>query len=209
VAPFPQGWCGTDLGSYRPCPATYLIYPYEDQPVLDEAVLTGDFGWLGEPGEVDDKQAARLSSLDDDLRAAGLALPDDFVRFYSHPGFADELDNVSVTACYTDLSPAPFTSPAAPSDRMVRFLRDQQDCVFWYLYLSPQQAPCVVFSFEDVTEPVGQAGDEPARITWCAPSFQHFAYRYWLENQIWPIVNGEVDDPLTEEMRAYVDQFSS
>ena len=72
---------------------------------------------------------------DPTLHAVGVALPEDFVGFYSWDGWADELDNASVTGCWTRLGPLPAFSPAEPGAFLVRFMADQQDCVTWYLYL--------------------------------------------------------------------------
>ncbi|MDQ0945736.1 hypothetical protein [Streptomyces sp. V1I1] len=46
------------------------------------------------------------------------------------------LDKVSVTGCWTDIS-EPLPSPVEPGAFLIRFLRGQQDCVIWCLYLGP------------------------------------------------------------------------
>jgi hypothetical protein len=54
-----------------------------------------------------------------------------------------------VTGCWTDIS-QPLPSPVEPGAFLVRFLRDQQDCVIWYLYLRPSGETFVVHSHLDL-----------------------------------------------------------
>lgn len=53
-----------------------------------------------------------------------------------------------MTGCWTDVSD-PLPSPVEPGAFLVRFLRDQQDCVIWYLYLRPSGEVFVVHSWLD------------------------------------------------------------
>jgi hypothetical protein len=138
----------------------------------------------------------------------GLALPAEFITFYSHGRLRYALDEESVTGCWTDLSQSPIVSPSDADSRMVRFLRDQQDCAIWYLYLHRFRDPFVVFSHVDFAED-DLAGYEPGEteIVWCSPTFEEFAFRFWLESRIWRRLNGTVDEPLDEVMVRYLDHF--
>nr|BEK63591.1 hypothetical protein KPHV_08180 [Kitasatospora purpeofusca] len=149
-----------------------------------------------------------------------LSLPQDFVTFCTSSNLRGSLDSVSVTGCWISLS-APLPSPVETGAFLVRFFRDQQDCVFWYLYLRPSGEVFVVnssldyeFEYEardsddyqpesDLDDPVAQE----AEILWCAPSFEHFAYRFWLENRLWRAVNGRSDEPLDAELKEYLDHY--
>ncbi len=221
---FAAGWYATDLGDYRPCQYTYEGYDYDTLPALDAARLTGAFQWLGDPGEVVPEQVAQLREVQEGLAAKGLALPEDFVRFHTSSNLLGSLDEVSVTACWSSLS-APLPSPVEPGAFLVRFFRDQQDCVLWYLYLRPTGEVFVVVSYLDYEyeyevrdsgdeeqphSDLGDAAVQRAAILRCAPSFEQFAYRFWLENRIWRALNGdEGDGPIDSEMQAYLHHYES
>jgi hypothetical protein len=89
----------------------------------------------------------------------------------------------------------------------MRFLHDQQDCLIWHLYLSPNGDECVLVSGayldqvftgeEDITE---EQAIWQTRV--CAPSFEAFLYRFWLENVLWFQLND--DKPLNEEQQRYL-----
>ncbi|MEV6703136.1 hypothetical protein AB0M68_39500 [Streptomyces sp. NPDC051453] len=199
---FDSAWCATDLGEYRPCRYTYEYYPYESLPPLDSTEFTGAFQWLGGTGEPVPEQVTALDRLVENLAAKGLTLPRDFVTFQADSKLHYSLDEVSVTCCWTDIS-EPLPSPVEPGAFLVRFLRDQQDCVIWYLYLRPSGEVFVVHSYLDYEYEYearrdGEATeidlDDPeeqrAAILWCAPSFEEFAHRFWIENRLWHALNG-------------------
>jgi len=41
----------------------------------------------------------------------------------------------------------------------------------------------------------------------CSPTFEQFAYRYWLENHIWRHLNDEPDEPLDDAMITYLGHY--
>ncbi|MEV6206705.1 hypothetical protein [Kitasatospora sp. NPDC051914] len=192
---FVDGWCATDLGDHRPCRGTYEWYPYESLPPLAADRFDGGFGWLGGLGPADPERVALLDGVSAALAGTGMQLPADFTAFHTSARCHGALDEVSVTACWTDVS-GPLPSPVEPGARLVRFLRDQQDCVLWYLYLRPSGESFVVASpldFEDLPEwdEADGAADLSAAIARCAPTFEEFAYRFWVENRLWFAVHGE------------------
>ncbi|MEU6238575.1 hypothetical protein [Kitasatospora sp. NPDC047058] len=219
---FDAAWCATDLGDHRPCRYTYERYAYDTLPPLDEALFAGEFRWLGDPGGFVADQAAKLKPIEGKLAAEGLALPKDFVTFAVSSNFQGALDGVSVTACWSSLS-EPLPSPVEPGAFLVRFLRDQQDCVLWYLYLRPSGEVFVVsshldYEFEytardsDEFRPESDLADHDAQraaILWCAPSFESFAYRFWLENRLWHVVNGGDDASPDPAMLRYLDHYAA
>lgn len=203
-AGFTAIWCATDLGEYRACRYTYDRYPYRSLPPLDLTQFTGAFQWLGGGGDLLPEQVTKLAGVADDLMASGLTLPRDFVTFQTSSNLFGSLDQVSVTGCWTDIS-EPLPSPVEPGAFLVRFLRDQQDCVLWYLYLRPSEEAFVVHSHldyeyeyeyearrtgEQTQTDLDDAQEQPAAISWCAPSFEEFAYRFWVENRLWRAVRG-------------------
>ncbi|MFG2298384.1 hypothetical protein [Streptomyces sp. NPDC048603] len=215
---FPSGWCATDLGPYRPCEFTYEVYPPECMPPVDPARLDGRFGWCGGPGEQPSEHTGHLESLGAELTALGLHLPEDFRTGYGSNRLARMCDQVSVTACWSDLS-GPLESPVEEGARLVRFLRDQQDCVIWYLYLRPSGESFVVCSHldlewgyrelaqEDRAEFRAAAAESLVR---CATSFEEFAYRFVVENELWTYLNGTGgEDALAPHLREYLDHYSA
>lgn len=127
---FDAAWCATDLGKYRACRYTYEYYSFESLPPLDSSQFMGSFRWLGDAGDPIPRQVLKLNSLARDLAARGLTLPQDFVTFQTTENLYGSLDEVSVTGCWTNLSD-PLPSPVEPDAFLVRFFRDQQDCVIW------------------------------------------------------------------------------
>jgi len=216
---FSAVWCATDLGKYRACRATYERYPYESLPPLDSSQFTGAFQWLGRVGELLSEQVMKLTDVATDLMANGLVLPQDFVTFQTRSKLYGLLDSVSVTGCWTDIS-EPLPSPVDPGAFLVRFLRDQQDCVIWYLYLRPLGEAFVVHSHidyeleyearrdgEHTETDLDNAQEQRAAIYWCAPSFEEFAYRFWVENRLWRAVHGGDLSGLEPELRDYLSHY--
>lgn len=196
-----SSWCATDLGEYRRSRSTYEQYPLESVPSVQAAL--GGFHWLGDRGQRHSVNVELLTRLDMSLSAVGVALPRDFVEFYSWDGWATELDTVSVTGCWTSLRPLPTFSPVEPGAFLVRFLSDQQDCVTWYLYIRREEPAFVVhaygldFDYHDEDEEFGV-------IYRCASSFEEFAYRFWVENRIWSHLHNPDAGPLPPRLAEYL-----
>ncbi|OLE28108.1 MAG: hypothetical protein AUG49_03280 [Catenulispora sp. 13_1_20CM_3_70_7] len=221
-APFRGSWCATDLGHHRPCRYTYERYPIESLPALDEASFAGDFAWRGDLGHVLDGQVAVMDRLTTELAETGLSLPADFVTYMTRSNLYRCLDEVSCTGCWTSLS-TPLTSPLEPGARMVRFFRDQQDCVLWYLYLRANGESFVVHSYrdleyeaelrssgtpDDLEQPAEIDDDPDCEIFWCAPTVEIFAYRFWTENSLWfAIHNSRPIEDLSAAQRAYLSGY--
>lgn len=222
-APFPTGWCATDLGSHRPCEFTYEVYPLESLPSLDSGRLDGGFGWLGGPGTPDGPGSGHgehLAAVEADLAPLGLRLPADFRTFYRSGSLCRAFDEVSVTACWSDLSGA-LRSPVEEGARLVRFLRDQQDCVIWYLYLRPSGETFVVCSHLDLDMELAEQELNAAQaaefraaaaesLVRCASTFEEFAYRFVVENELWMHLN--TTNPgvaLAPHLQEYLDHYAA
>jgi hypothetical protein len=215
---FTAVWAASRLGEYRPCEDTYGRFPYDSVPPLDHLSFTGSFEWLGDLGEVvDDEFTTEFRDVELAAAAAGVPLPADFVTFQTRSGTRGALDAVS--CCWSSLSDL-MPSPFEPGAYLVRFLRDQQDCVIWYLYLRPGEDAFVVHShelawyldhllddFDDGWEPPElTAAELAAEVSWCAPSFEQFAYRFWIENRLWDVLEDGGRDPEPAE-RDYLDRY--
>ncbi|NUM45255.1 MAG: hypothetical protein HUU38_11170 [Anaerolineales bacterium] len=221
TTPFPTGWMSFDLGPYRPCDGTYCFYEYETLPPLEET-FRGEFQWLLNPQTgPDDRLRAimdihkqvpsgkieeKLHRLLAEAPTLGLTLPDSFVRFMGSPALHDEIP--SCTACYFDLPEKIVKSPVGDG-YIIRFLNDQQDVLLWYLYLTPDGDHFVFVSnifFDDAD--LSEVPEERilGALAYCAPDFETFLYRYWLENTIWFSVN-EQSGKLTDTQKKYLSHY--
>jgi|KBSMisStandDraft_5_1062788.scaffolds.fasta_scaffold513527_1 hypothetical protein len=199
-----SSWCATDLGAYRPCRSTYERYPLDSVPPVRDA-LDG-FQWLGDRGRPSAANVEGLARLEMSLTAVGVALPDDFVEFYSWDGWANELDNASVTGCWTRLGPLPVFSPVEPGAFLVRFMADQQDCVTWYLYLRRGEPAFVVHAY-GLDFGYEEDGGDFGVIYRCASTFEEFAYRFWVENRIWRHLHDPDAGPLPPRLARYLAHY--
>lgn len=46
--------------------------------------------------------------------------------------------------------------------------------------------------------------EQAAAIFWCAPSFEEFAHRFWIENRLWHAVNGGDPSRLEPQLCDYL-----
>ena len=223
IPPFSSGWWSFDLGQYRPCNGTYCFYPYDSLPPIRE--LNGTLQWLSplDPQtdehmqlyRVSPEERGNLTQIEEEATKLGLRLPKAFVRLM---GSAELQDNIpSCTACTFDLSAHIMPCIGDAHGYIIRFLRDQQDVLLWYLYLTPQGDESVLVSpyeFGDGAEenPNDLPDDERKAVvahTWiCAPTFEAFVYRFWLENVLWFKLNESAgDNRFTDEQQRYLDHY--
>jgi hypothetical protein len=200
---FPHGWWGTDLGAARASIGTYELYSTESLPAVDESRCDGRFSWLVPDAPHDPLRAMEVAAL-----AEHIALPEPFTRFMSSQVLMDAIP--SCTGCDFDLAPRPVPSPVEPTAQLVRFLRDQQDAVIWYLYLRPGAEPFVIAS-PWLLEIVGLEDVDRstliANMVHVAGSFERFIHRFWLENALWFSVNE--GDESTDEMNLYLAHYTA
>lgn len=205
-SPYPCAWPGVELvglgfDALRSRQGTYGLYAFEHLPDLPSA-LTGDFSWLAdrpdapewaiESGDSGSTQSA-LARLTEGMSD----LPTSFLTFLASPTLQKKIR--SVTACYISLSPVASPSPLG-GGRLIRFLSDQQGCVFWYLYLAESGDHAVVASPDFYGTPEEEAGwsDAPrdaGSIWFCSQSFELFLWRYWIENEIWFAHYSDEEEP--------------
>lgn len=191
-APVPSSWWGIGLASAgvaaRPDVGTYGRYTFSDLPALPFE-LNGSYDWLRRQAEhdewaINDGGEGDLSALVAAYAATGLPLPAEFVTFLQSPELPNRVR--SSTGCFLDLAGAPMPSPTGKG-WLIRFLADQQGCLFWYLYLTEDGTDHAVLStmeFYDPEDSEPAAAEAPADIEFCAESFEAFICRYWLENEI-------------------------
>lgn len=202
-SPFASGWWSFDLGKYRRCSGTYQLYPYTSLPPLDAALLRGEFQWLGEGSAPEKREAPAVVA---EAAKQGLALPPEFVRFISDGGLQAAVP--SCTACFWSPSKAPVPCRVVPGAFTIRFLCDQQGCLFWYLHLLPGgdvHVICSPIPFDHPELEVTRA--QIVKHIWVvAPGFEAFVYRFWLENVLWYQLCKK-EPKLTPEQQAYVEHY--
>lgn len=206
LSPFKSAWWSFDLGTYRPCDGTYQRYAAETLPPVDERRFTGDFAWLRPArGRTRARTAAALVAA---ATAQGVTLPAAFVRFMSDPALQQAVP--SCTACEWDPSSAPVPCRLVPGAFTFRFLRDQQDCLLWYLHLLPDGDTHVLCSPIPFDDPALEVSPATVRAhTWkVASNFEAFVHRFWLENEIWEQLDATAPQ-WTPEQRAYLDHYTA
>lgn len=173
-----------------------------------------------------DRLTARLSALTASAQELGLTLPKAFLRLMASPALRDSIP--SCTACYFDLSKKIVPCPASEEGYIIRFLNDQQDVLSWYLYLTTQGEHCVLVSPFELDKAANEEAEESdegeaeedreqaekrrrsiiANTLVCAPSFEAFIYRFWLENVLWFNLN-EAEGSLSEAQQRYLAHYKA
>jgi hypothetical protein len=212
----PHRWitAGTNMELWGKA-GTYKLVPYELLPPLD-GPFDGSFTWLraaqppkyGMRFDHQDESGvdAMLDERVDDAKQAGLVVPDAFTTFLKDFELREQLS--TCTSCYYDIGARWIPVPGHPGPaRMLRFLNDQQVCYVWYLLVEPTGEHRVVVAYPKFRE--GARGEsledvaDPQEVAICAPSFEEFIKRFWIENALWFAVNQQ--RPLEGELRAYAD----
>jgi hypothetical protein len=233
LTPFPLGWFSFDLKGYRSCDHTYCLFPYEELPPLPEAQFKEKLQWLEPLAKSIERQMRRyrprpkerarsmnrMKEIVDSARQLGLSLPDAFLQVMTSPDLQDRIP--SCTACYFDLPEKIVPCPGSEEGYLIRFLNDQQAVLMWYLYVTPRGEHCILVShyrfYELAEHPkyINDVTEEQRRralqgIYVCAPSFEAFLYRFWLENILWYKLSWyKGQKPLTEEEKQYLSHYSS
>ena len=193
--------------------ATYTLIPYGDLPDLDRSRLDGSFAWLPALPEDDTalgfedtsvSPADKVARLAQEAADRGVSFPASFVSFLTSPEIHARLP--TCTACYLDLADKIIGAPGDADGFLLRFMNDQQCCLLWYLYLRPGGEHGVVVATPEWDEETkGETLEDMVRLTeplLCAPTFEDFVFRFWLENIIWFSLHSA--RRLTEEQTKYL-----
>jgi hypothetical protein len=218
VSDLPRAWVSIQVPG-TPSPeryATYVAYGTGSLPAAPEHLELLD--WLAEaPRHPDDYMATRFDAAVRDLDWDGVAglltdpgtLPEDFLLFLS--GGSDLRNRLrSATDCYFDLGD---TVVDVEGGRLLHLVSDSQWVFHWLLYVGDDGRSAVVGS----TYPVGfrlgpddqeaWSGETPAYVL-VAGSFAEFAWRWWMDNEIfYKKVVERV--PLTAAEREYVNRYGT
>jgi hypothetical protein len=228
ISSFKTGWIlGVELPGYREEGPDGEPSSYEELPPLDETRFDGTLQWLyptpkdSPPAVSADRQTlANLASPPAHLRELvfsaehlRLTLPEPFLSFMALPVLQEAI--FACSADWVDSTAKIVPCPGHQEGYIIRFLNDQQDCEFWYLYLIPKsQVQYVLVSHlrldpeEDETyrDPEGPA-DLADAIFLCAPTFETFLYRYWLECNLVGKLAWSPPEPLTSEEQGYLAHY--
>jgi hypothetical protein len=210
----PTGWFSPELPGH-PCDDVLCLVSLESLPPLPaETALDGSLSWLADPGRdlewaVGRSELSRVFDVStlDRLRSTvaelGLQLPDGFERF-----MGTERRNWvrSVNASWLQL-PERIVSVPGTEVLAIRFMNDQQGALHWYLTLDHEGEHGVIVSIDrfDDPDPLDPPGLIPERY-WCAPSFEAFLYRYWLECEIYFRLWKQ--ELMTPEQQTYADHLT-
>jgi hypothetical protein len=139
----------------------------------------------------------------------GLTVPATYVTFMSDASLQERVP--TCTACYLDVPTKLVALPGGQPGRLLRFMNDQQCGVLWYLHLTADGGCTVVCArpvFDEEEEDEGEAFDDVIKlgeVAMCAPSFEEFMHRFWMENTLWFSLYEKTKAPLTAEQQAYLD----
>ncbi len=216
--PFMPVWIGFNLGAARPCDRTYCRYALDELAPLPGRKLDGTFHWLANadsapagrpPGWIAKQRQALLAQTTN----ARVTLPKEFLAFMDNDGLISQFR--SPTDCSFEYPRGLIPRREDPGEYFVHFYSDSQDCYHWYLHAGPHQNCTVVactpmldpndddLDLEDLEE---EDFEEPALFS-CAPSFESFLHRLWLENEIYFRL-ADKDQPLSPEMQEYLQFYS-
>lgn len=188
---------------------------YGDLPPLNRTRHDGSFAWLpalptGDyPLAFEDHSASpadKVQRLAEEVARGRLWLPESFVRFISQPEVHRRVP--TCTSCYLELPDRLVAAPDDPESHLLRFMHDQQCCLLWYLYLRPGRDPAVITVTPEFYEEEadGDSIEEVVRLRdprICAPTFEDFIHRFWIENAIWYALTEQ--RPLTPEQTVYAE----
>ena len=222
-SPFKAGWWGFGTPGYPSCNGTYCLYSYDILPPLDAELFNGEFQWLTEQSarlqdlmsiyrpseEAQQALLVTMTQLTETAQTMGLSLPKAFLHFMGSLELQNQIP--SCTACYFNLSEMIIKSPLDDDEGyFIRFLHDQQDVLLWYLYVNPKGEHCVVVTPIWLEEALNEGVPQDviqANIWFCAPEYEEFIYRFWLENTLWFAADGS--DTLADDQKAYIEYLET
>jgi uncharacterized protein (TIGR02996 family) len=198
--PYKADWFGVDWTDDQSTDATYATTDYRTLPVIPTDWLLYFDDWFDERAthraaslEAEaggwDPDFTALSDVSRNIynaRAVGTPLPNSFGRFFRDDRHAYLIE--SATDCYFNLPSVVSFAPGAPGCRLVRFYSDSRGHPNWYMYLTPEGDSCVVASQAYLGGRIGDNRGDPEgdpEFWFCAPSFEEFIVRTWIENVAW------------------------
>jgi hypothetical protein len=213
--PFLAQWFSFNLGQHHSYIATYYPDLYDQLPPIPK--LDGSFNWLTPlPERLDQdmkkyrnppEQRGDIQKIITEADKRGIVLPDTFMRFMGSVELQDCIP--SCTACTFGLSDEIISCTGNENGSIIRFMADQQDCLLWHLYLTAKGEELVIVApirLDNYSAYNEEMTEQIIKKTYiCAPSFEAFLYRFWLENIIWFKLRTNLHNtPFTEEEQEYL-----
>jgi len=170
---------------------TYGRLQYSQIANIQNEGFDASYAWLTEtpneprPDNAADHRAEMLRKITADAKKKKIAVPLDFYHFFHNEPNTSKI--ASTTGCFFELEPG-FVRAPGKEGWLLRFLSDSQWCCHWYLYLDDFGGSSILWSYdyfghdEDDLEEHDEYG---VHIHYCAPDFETFVHRYWLEDRIW------------------------
>ncbi|MBL8914762.1 MAG: TIGR02996 domain-containing protein [Archangium sp.] len=211
----PDLWWGVGLGE-RETGATYQGFAYAQQPPLPVERFDGSFEWLARAPtrttyreeQEDTLWAPKIAS----LRERGFNVPTAFETLMLNADLQLRVpsctDNTFLSGKRGDEHPLDD-----PHETFLTFYTDSQSCVLWGIRLArgdDRYAPVLAGApeFPEEEPPEGQPYFRFPELTFNAPTFETFVYRWWLENTLWFATQFK-KRPLNAEEQAYMDHLAA
>ncbi|MFD3921515.1 hypothetical protein [Streptomyces sp. NPDC058595] len=87
--------------------------------------------------------------------------------------------------------------------------RDGSPAVGRGAFVGPTPSPPGPMSEESGSDlNLEDAEKQRAAIMWCAPSFEEFAHRFWVENRLWHAVNARELPRLEPQLQDYLNHYA-
>lgn len=201
------GWYTSGLPGAECQHQTYCLRSIDRLPPI-HVDLAGDLSWLP---KVPRPLGWSISSSDEPsgdrrflarTRAETIDLPASFVALLASPRRLWSLR--SMTGCWWSLDGDSLQRLPTSDLLAIRFLTDQQGALYWYLLLDGTPDPPVVVSHQDFSDPETWEPSPIDHVYHCAPSFEAFVYRFWIENEIG--FRTHEKEALTPEQLEYLDE---
>ena len=200
----PKRWLHIQLPNYRslPEPHTYEGSSLDELPSIP-IELDDNCEWLithgttyahGALNEYErDIQPTYIESLADRDQ---IKLPRSFRRFMTSPELQSRVR--SCTDCYLDPGERVVRTVGSIPGHLIHFLSDSQSCAHWYLHILPNGSNAVLESpdlycykpehsdwMENPACRLEYIDVSQLEFAYCVPTFSDFLYRFWIENEIW------------------------
>jgi hypothetical protein len=225
--PFQPGWLSVPLPSYRTSSTSRYSY-YELPPIPNDAFLR-DFEWIQRfasqfqrkqhhnlPLRSEERLLQRnLGQIMIDAEQQQIRLPQSFISFMSNASLQRQKP---FSHFDFDLPEHLQRSSVFREYSFVRFLHESGGSQTFHVCLNRNSEYCVIASYVDLSDPdlLKRWKADGSRITpedirnasfYCAPSFEHFLYRYWIEHYVLHYLINKIDLP--DELKPYVAYYAA
>lgn len=175
--------------------------------------LQGDFEWFREKGIYKEDPRyyyefeEELNQLQLEAEEKQLTIPKDFLHFMKDKRLLFRVR--SHIDAYFELPE--MIEEVLPNSKnyLLRFYSDSQYTCFWYLCLDQKGNACVLFSKDLYGDKEEEPGFEKTEhsLEFCAPTFEEFIFRHWIETSTGGKLNRWEEGELTEWEQVYKEKL--